>query len=150
MTSPPTVHLPRGLPGSGKTTLARELAASGVVHVELDVIHREVWPDCPRSWDPYTGRGLAVQHAFEAAVLAELAAGRDVVADRTWLDPRAAHRLRRLAPGARYVVHDLRHIPLAVCIARDAARPPESRVGEPGIRDLHTRWIAPTTTRRTP
>lgn len=140
----PTLHLPRGLPGSGKTTLARRLAEAGVVHIELDVIRRRVWPQCPPSWDPYSGEGLAVQAAFEAAVLAELAAGRDVCADRTNLDGRAAARLRLLAPHARVVVHDLRHVPLEVCIARDAARPVATRVGEAGIRELWGRWLSGT------
>lgn len=140
----PRVHLPRGLPGSGKSTLARRLAAdTGAAHVELDGVRRTVWPSCPPSWDPYSGPGLDVQHAFEQAVLEVLASGRDVIADRTFLDPRAAHRLRRLAPDAEFVIHDLRHVPLATCIARDAGRPEDRQVGADGIRDLHRRWIAP-------
>lgn len=140
----PTLHLPMGLPGSGKSTLSRGLAESGVVHVELDVIRRRVWPGCPRSWDPYTGEGLAVQAAFEAAVLRELAAGRDVCADRTNLDGRGVARLRLLAPQARVVRHDLTAVPLETCIARDAARPVATRVGEAGIRELWRRWLSGT------
>jgi predicted kinase len=135
----PALHLPRGLPASGKTTLARRLAAQGAAHVALDAHRRRVWPDCPPSWDPYSGRGLAVQAAFEAEVAGWLAAGRDVVADRTNLNGEGLRRLEAL--GGRLVIHDLRHVRLADCLARDAARPPADRVGEDGIRALHRRWL---------
>jgi len=93
----PRLHLPRGLPGSGKSTVARRLASQA-----------------------------------------------PVVGDRTHLDPRAAARLRVLAPDARVVVHDLRHVDVETCIARDAARPdPLTRIGEDGIRAMWRRWIAP-------
>jgi predicted kinase len=135
----PVAHVVRGLQGSGKTTLSRRLAALGAVHMELDVIRRAVWPGCPPSWEPYSGPGLRVQEAYEAAVAAELAAGRDVIVDRTNLNPEGLHRLEAL--GGRLVIHDLRHVRLADCLARDAARPPADRVGEDGIRALHRRWL---------
>ncbi|ARX81581.1 hypothetical protein SMD44_00979 [Streptomyces alboflavus] len=113
-----------------------------MVHVELDVVRRRVWPGCPPSWDPYSGEGLAVQVAFEAAVVAGLAAGRDVVADRTSLNPEGIRRLKRLAPHAQIVMHSLVHVPLTVCIERDAVRPIGERVGKEGIWALHDRWIA--------
>lgn len=139
----PRLHLPTGLPGSGKTTVARQLAATGAAHVELDAHRRRMWPDCPPSWDPYSGRGLLVQCSFEQEVAGWLAADRDVVADRTNLHPEGVRRLQLLAPQARVTVHDLTGVPVAVCIARDAARPKTDRVGEDGIRALWERWLAP-------
>ncbi|MFM9635927.1 AAA family ATPase [Streptomyces turgidiscabies] len=134
------LHIPRGLPGSGKTTLGRDLAArTGAAHVELDAHRRRVWPDCPPSWNPYHGPGLAVQEAFEAEVAALLAAGRDVVADRTSLNPEGLRRLETL--GARLIFHDLRDMPLATCQTRDAHRPAHARVGADNIRALHDRWL---------
>ena len=136
----PTIHVLRGLQASGKSTLARRItAATGAAHVELDVHRRRVWPACPPSWDPYRGRGLAVQEAFEAEIAGLLAAGRDVIADRTSLNPEGLRRLDAL--GARLVIHDLRHVRLADCLARDADRPPDTRVGADGIRALHQRWL---------
>lgn len=136
------IHLPRGLQGSGKSTLARRIAATtGAVHVELDEHRRRIWPDCPRSWDPYSGPGLAVQHSFEAEVQQLLAAGRHVVLDRTNLAPEGLRRLERLVPGTRIVVHDLTRVPLADCIRRDAARPAVTRVGEDSIRATAHRWL---------
>lgn len=136
----PALHLPRGLQGSGKTTLSRRIAeATGAAHVELDVHRRRIWPECPPSWDPFRGRGLAVQVSFEAEVAALLAAGRDVVADRTNLALEGIRRLEAL--GARLVFHDLRHVRLADCIDRDADRPPHARVGADPIRALAQRWL---------
>ncbi len=43
------------------------------------------------------------------------------------------------AAGATIRVHDLTHVPLQVCIARDAAR--AQPVGEHVIRDFHTRYL---------
>lgn len=137
-----TIHAPRGLQAAGKTELSRCIAAAtGAVHVELDAHRRRLWPDCPPSWDPYRGPGLAVQEAFEAEITALLAAGRVVIADRTNLNPEGLRRLERLAPDVRIVIHDLRQVPLADCLARDAARPPATRVGADGIRALHRRWL---------
>lgn len=136
----PTIHAPRGLPAAGKSTLAHHLATrTGAVHVELDTHRHRIWPDCPPSWDPYHGRGLAVQRAFEEEITAHLAAGRDVIADRTNLAIEGLRRLERL--GGRLVIHDLRHIPLTDCLNRDANRPASQRVGPDGIHALHQRWI---------
>lgn len=135
----PDLHIIRGLPASGKTTLARRLAAVGAVHVELDTHRRRLWPDCPPTWDPYRGPGLAVQHAFEAEIAGLLAAGRNVIADRTSLNVEGVRRLDAL--GGRLVIHDLRGVPLADCLARDAARPANRRVGATGIRDLAHSWL---------
>jgi len=137
----PVAHVIRGLQASGKTTLSLLLAAQGAVHMPLDEVRRRVWPSCPRSWDPYSGPGLRVQVAFEAAVAVELAAGRDVVIDRTNLNVEGLRRLERL--GARLVIHDLREVSLGDCIARDAARPAATRVGEAAIRVSWDRWLAP-------
>jgi hypothetical protein len=39
-------------------------------------------------------------------------------------------------------VHDLTDVPLAVCVARDAARTDRPPVGEDVIRDMHRRYLA--------
>lgn len=146
-----TIHAPRGLQASGKSTLSRRIAdATGAVHVDLDAIRRRVWPDCPPVWDPHSGPGLRVQAAFEADVAAVLASGRDVIVDRTNVDPCDLARLRVIAPHARLLIHDLTAVPLAACIARDAVRPDAAQVGEDGIRALYQRWIAPSGCLRAP
>jgi predicted kinase len=138
----PVAHLPRGLQGSGKTTLAARIAATtGAVHVRLDDHRRKMWPDCPPSWDPYHGRGLLVQESYEQEAAALLAAGRDVVLDRTNLAAEGIRRLERLAPNLRLVIYDLRRVPLADCIRRDADRPPAQRIGADSIRQLAHRWL---------
>lgn len=144
----PVVHVIQGLQGAGKSTLARELAAtSGAVHVELDAVRRRVWPDAPREWDPYRGRGLTVQRAFEDELLAWVLAGRDVISDRTNLTAVGRARLELLLAGAADIVeHSLLHVPVETCIARDAARSPETRVGADVITRTYWRYLTKETT----
>ena len=65
--------------------------------------------------------------------------GSFVIADRTNLNTEGLRRLEAL--GARLVIHDLRNVRLADCLARDAARPSATRVGADGIRALANRWL---------
>ena len=140
--TPSLVHVLRGLPGSGKSTLARRLVAGGAVRVSLDVHRRRVWPDCPQSWCPFSGRGLWVQQSFEQELRQLLADGHDVVCDRTSLSVEGPARLRGIAAefGARVVVHDLTSISAETCIARDAARPERERVGAAAIWAKHAEY----------
>lgn len=133
-----TVTITRGLPASGKSTAAIEMvnAADGRVRrVNLDALRLML--------DDNDGhRRLGRRHedvvlaAQDAAVLAAVDGGFDVVIDNTHLTPRLPRHYARLL-GTRDVTFELldfTHVPIEECIRRDAAR--DRTVGEQVIRDM--------------
>jgi hypothetical protein len=136
----PTIHLTRGLPASGKTTRALELvAASGgrMRRVNLDDLRAMLDPGTPRERKSraHEDTVLAVQ---DAAVLAAIDGGFDIVCDNTHLVANIPNRIKRIVAGrARFVVHDFTDVPVEECIRRDAARP--NPVGEETIRSMAKR-----------
>jgi predicted kinase len=135
-----TLHITRGLPGSGKTYWAGQWTAEdtcGRVRVNRDDL-RAMLDDGRWIKGVTEGRLLA---ARDATVLALLRRGVNVVCDDTNLPSYSVRLLAKLAQqaGAEFEVHDFTDTPLETCIARDAAR--DRTVGEDVIRDLHTRFI---------
>lgn len=136
-----------GLPGSGKTTLARELIAqhptSDAVRVNRDDLRTMLYgPDVGRWGDPHIESQIT--EAQRAAITAAWRTGaRLVVCDDTNLNPAHRTALAQLAMtmGAHVEEHDLRGVPLATCLERNARR--AQSVPDKVIRDMHTRWIAP-------
>lgn len=136
----PTLVICRGLPGSGKTTRAREWVGrspSTRARVNRDDLRAMLH-------GAYLGHETEqrVLSARDATIGTLLHQGLDVVCDDTNLAQRAARDLAELAArhGAGVQVWDLTDVPLDVCIARDAARP--ASVGEPVIRDMYARYLA--------
>ena len=79
----PTLIALAGLPGSGKTTLARELAARlGAVHVRVDVIETALSAsgviEAAGGWDAFPAAGYTVAYYLAAD---HLRSGTSVVAD---------------------------------------------------------------------
>jgi aminoglycoside phosphotransferase family enzyme/predicted kinase len=121
-----------GLPGTGKTTLARALAAElgrapGALVLRSDEIRKRQHKAPPEQRLPQSAYGEAASEA----VLAELAArvgetasgGHAVVADATFIDPRHRSMLAAAARAAAVPFVGLwLHAPLAVLEARIAAR----------------------------
>ena len=133
-----TLTITRGLPGSGKSTWAREQPRA--VRVNRDDLRRMLH-GAP------LGQGWAevqVTVAQRAQVEALLRAGVSVICDDTNLRARVVRELGELALGcgADVVVRDFTDVPLEECIARDALRPDDTRVGEDAIRGLHQRYLA--------
>ncbi|ACU71881.1 putative phage polynucleotide kinase [Catenulispora acidiphila DSM 44928] len=136
----PTIHLTCGLPASGKTSLARQLVAESagrMRRVNLD--------DLRLMLDANDGRirlgrdheetVLAVQ---DAAVLAAIDGGFDVVVDNTHLVSRIPNRLKRVVAGrADFAVYDFTGVDVEECIGRDKVR--ERPVGEDVIRSMAER-----------
>jgi predicted kinase len=136
----PTLTITRGLPGSGKTTQAHAWVAEDPAQrarVNRDdlraMLHAGLWLGAP------TERQIVAVR--DAAITALLAAGVDVVSDDTNLDERTAGDLRALAElvGAGFEVLDLRHVPVEVCVRRDAAR--AKPVGEGVIRGMAAKHL---------
>ncbi|MEU4229500.1 AAA family ATPase [Nonomuraea sp. NPDC026600] len=137
----PVLRITRGLPGSGKSTWAKSWAAANVgerARVNRDDLRAMLH------------NGVFVEHVTERHVVAArdnliaelLGRGIDVACDDTNLPARIVRNLARLAARSRagFEVHDFTHVPLRVCIERDAAR--ERSVGADVIRSMHRRFLA--------
>ncbi len=128
----------RGLPGSGKTTWARQ--QHGAVRVNRDELRRMLHG----GWRGTGTAERAVTVAQRATVDALLTAGVTVVCDDTNLRPRVVRDLAELAArsGAGFAIHDFTDVPLDECIRRDAGRPAGERVGAEVIRTMWQRYLA--------
>jgi predicted kinase len=134
----PTLTITRGLPGSGKTTWARQ--QGGHVRVNRDELRRML-----HGGPLHTGWAeIQVTLAQRAAVEALLRAGLNVICDDTNLRARVVRDLADLARlvGAGVVVHDFTDVPVDECVTRDALRPEGERVGEEVIREMWRRYLA--------
>lgn len=138
----PRLFITRGLPGSGKSTVARdlliehltELIAAESEALSLSLVSRD---DFRRM---FHGRRLGwarqeqlVTVAQDAAILALLAAKSDVFVHDTNMPDSAVTRFTKLAAqaGAVLEVVDLRDVPIEECIRRDRNRACPACVGLP-------------------
>lgn len=142
-----TLIITRGLPASGKSTLARAWVDEDRDHraeVNRDhlrmMLHGVEWSGSSYLENQVT----AAQHASIAALLDQ---GISVISSDTNLQQRYVRDLAKIAKqaGADIKIIDLSHVPLDTCIQRDAERGArgERKVGEPAIRGMHRRYIAP-------
>lgn len=135
-----TVHLMRGLPASGKTTRALELVAASngrMRRVNLDDLRAMLDPGTERERKS-KGHEETVLAIQDAAVLAAIDGGFDIVVDNTHLVARIPNRLKRVVSGrAVFEVHDFTYVPVEECVRRDALRP--SPVGQEAILGMAKR-----------
>ena len=128
----PKLYLTRGLPAAGKSTCARALVAAGqgrVKRVAKEDLRAML--DNDRYFDD---QWPLVERCRDAVIETLLAAGFDVVCDETMLPLGSVERVRNRFGGmAEIEVLDFIHVPLSVCLARDARR--ERPVGESTIRE---------------
>lgn len=138
----PTLIITRGLPGSGKTTLARAWVAESPERRAR--LNRDDYRLMVHGGYISKDTEQAVTIAQRAAAQALLAAGIDVICDDTNLKPVVMLLWEELAAraGADLELWDLTHVPVETCIARDALRYAPARVGEQAIRDMHDTYIA--------
>jgi predicted kinase len=148
----PKLIITRGLPGSGKTTLAKAWVADDPIHrarVNRDdlraMAHNSVF--VPNATSPegrqIVGTERAIQKSRDALITTLLKTGMDVVVDDTGLPTRVCRELRRLAvlAGADFEVWDMTDVPLEECLARNATRTDKLPVPEDRIRDMWQRYI---------
>jgi uncharacterized protein len=128
----PSVIAIGGLPGTGKSTLARALApglgvAPGAVVLRSDEIRKRQFGVVPEQSLPKDAYGpeanLAVFDAILAATATATGAGHTVIADATFLDPSYRARLAAVASASGVPFHGFwLHAPLATLEARVADR----------------------------
>lgn len=138
-----TLFITRGLPGSGKSTWARQ--QPGAVRVNRDDLRLMMHGGF--SGEGYLEKGegylekqvTAVQRASVAALLKE---GVSVICDDTNLRGKVVRELAELAlaVGATPELVDFTHVPLEVCIERDAQR--QESVGAEVIQRMYDRYLA--------
>lgn len=117
-----TVHLTVGLPGSGKSTFAKQLVSENsgkLVRVNMDEI-RTMLSNGVYSPE-LENAALKVQ---DHSILSAVNAGYDVIVDNTNLHPRMANRIRTILHtyDVNYVVHSFLDVPVEECVRRDAER----------------------------
>ena len=140
-------YVVRGLPGSGKTTYAKEWVKEDPEHRARfnrddlrDMVHAGV----------YIGKGTEYQivHYQQVLIREALSLGNDVVCDDTNLNDETVDRLvlaARSVVGVLSHIIDFRHVPLEVCVARDVARGIKggNMIGREVIEDMSNREIWP-------
>lgn len=141
-TAPATMTVTRGLPGSGKTTWAREQlhADPEQVIVGRDGLRRMMFGGF--TGDPQHEEIVTAVQA--ATIMTLLNRGVPVICDDTNLDPAHVEQLRWVARAAGSPIYlvDFTDVPVEVCIERDAQRPEGERVGEATIRRMWADHLA--------
>ncbi|WP_190822050.1 phosphatase domain-containing protein [Saccharopolyspora pogona] len=130
----------RGLPGSGKTTRARDLQkAIGARLAGRDHIRDILFG--LEGYEPTDAKELKVTEVQDRLVREGLRDGQPVIVDDMNLRAKYVRRFMELAreEGAEFSVIDLTDTDINYCIGRDALR--ERQVGYKVIRDLHERFI---------
>lgn len=142
----------RGLPGSGKTTWAKEWEALDPHHrinVNRDDTRERLFGsanqdyyECPK--DELHAKELLVTEANTHAISAALKAGFSVVVSDTNLPLKRCKELARLAVAAGVPWREMSFadVSLDVCLERNALRQDKEPVPAEVVRDMHKRYIA--------
>ncbi len=109
-----------GIPGSGKTTLAKKIVARGYHCLNADSIREELWGDAADQREPEKVFGIFFKQLDEA-----LAEGKDIVIDNTNINTKQRKPIVDRASKAGYkdIQLWLLDVPLDVCLERNKNRP---------------------------
>lgn len=135
-----TVYFLKGLPGSGKTTWAKEMVRklpNSYKRVNKDdlraMMDDSVWTSNSEDF---------ILKIRDMIIVKSLEEGRHVFVDDTNLAPKHEARIRQLVHGkANFEIEDFTEVPIETCIERDLRRP--NSVGEKVIRKMYNQFLKP-------
>src|SRR5882724_5520611 len=132
----------RGLPGSGKTSMAREWVSQDRAkraRVNRDDI-RFMLDEGAFQFGVTEARVLVVRNAV---IISLLESGVSVICDDTNLPDRTIQDLRNLAnqADAHFRIESFMSVPLQTCLIRNALRTDKKPIPEEAIRDMHDKYI---------
>lgn len=136
-----TLIMTLGLPASGKSTWAcqqlHESPPASVVRITKDMLRLMLHDGIHEK-----GTEAQVLRARDALLRSFLRNGTDVIVDDTNLAEFHERQLRIIAnqTGAEFRIEDFTHVPLEVCIDRDAHR--AASVGSAVIEHMHATYLA--------
>ncbi len=134
----PVVILTRGLPGSGKSTWAKEQVAKHPDRYKR--INKDDLRDMLHDGKFSKANERMVERSRDALILTALENGFDVIIDDTNLATRHFDHISQLVKGiAKVKTQDFTDVPIAECIKRDLMR--SRSVGEKVIRDMYKRHL---------
>jgi predicted kinase len=133
------VYVYKGLPGSGKSTAAKQLLD------ENPGKYKRINKDDLRAMldnSKFTGANEKfILKVRDSLILQALEAGKHVLIDDTNIHPKHAQRIADLVKGqAEVEVVDFMHVDVETCIARDLKRP--NSVGERVIRRMWKEYLS--------
>lgn len=135
-----TVILTRGVSGSGKSTWAKQQVLAHpdqYVRINKDSLRYMLFGGVFTSDHEYL-----VECLRDEAILIALKNGFDPIVDDTHTKPRHEKHIRMLVAGiAQVQIQDFSHVPLYICIKRDAQRPTPLDMQEPtGEAMIRKQW----------
>ncbi len=135
-----TIHFCKGLPGSGKSTWAKQFVKESngqVKRVNKDelrsMVDAGIWSKTNEKF-VLRLRDDIIHQCLRQAL--------DVIIDDTNLSPQHLEQISYIADqykGTKIVIRDFTHVSLSECIQRDKNRP--NYVGEDVIRDMYKRYL---------
>lgn len=132
----PRLILLVGVPGSGKTTYAKEYMGDNTVHLSSDTIRTELYGDESIQGNPYEVFSLMQTRAIEA-----LKDGKDVLYDATNITRRDRSYIINICPKFVKIEAHIIWAPIAECVKRDAER--DRTVGKEVIDRMLKKFQAP-------
>lgn len=132
------VFLTKGLPGSGKSTWAKQLISenpNSYKRINKDDL-RAMLDDSKHSNDSEK----YILQVRDSLILMAIENGKHAIVDDTNLSAKHETRIKELIKGkAELIVQDFTDVPLSVCIERDLKR--TSSVGEKVIRGMYKQFL---------
>jgi predicted kinase len=136
MKNKPTVFITKGLPGSGKSTWAKQWSQQ-FKRVSSDDLRAMLDNG---KWT--SGNEKYMLRVRDMLILQAIEEGKDVCVDATNLHPKhEVHTRALVGDKAEVEIEDFTDVPLEECIKRDLQRP--HPVGEKVIRDMYNKYLKP-------